>query len=57
MDPQTYRSEGVRWIVAADDSYFVAPERLAAWRERGAIMEVQRFGNVVVYEIPAMRSP
>ena len=53
MDPQAYRAEGVRWIVAAGNSRFVPPERLADWRQRGAIVEVQRFGDVAIYEIPA----
>jgi hypothetical protein len=53
MDPQAYRAEGVRWIVAADNSRFVPPERLADWRQRSAIVEVQRFGDVAIYEIPA----
>jgi hypothetical protein len=53
MDPQVYRSEGVRWIVVVDNSSFVPPERLADWRQRGAIVEVQRFGDVAIYEIPA----
>jgi hypothetical protein len=52
MDPQAYRAEGVRWIVAGDNSGFVPPERLVGWRQRGAIVEVQRFGDVAIYEIP-----
>ncbi|HME94715.1 MAG TPA: hypothetical protein VKN16_10925, partial [Methylomirabilota bacterium] len=53
MDPQVYRSEGVRWIVAADDSRFVPPDRLTTWRQDGAIVEVQRFGDVAIYELLA----
>jgi hypothetical protein len=52
-DPQVYRSEGVRWIVAADDSRFVPPERLTTWRQHGDIVEVQRFGHVAIYELVA----
>ena len=52
-DPQVYRSEGVRWIVAADHSSFIPPERLIAWRQYGAIVEVQRFGDVAIYELVA----
>lgn len=53
MDPQVYRSEGVRWIVAADDSRFMPSERLTTWRQDGAIVEVQRFGDVAIYELRA----
>jgi hypothetical protein len=54
MDPEVYRSEGVRWIVAADGSTFVPPERLTDWRRRGAVVEVQRFGDVAIYEIQTL---
>jgi len=52
-DPQAYRAEGVRWIVAAHNSGFVPPDQLQAWQQRKAIVEVQRFGDVAIYEIPA----
>jgi hypothetical protein len=49
-DPQAYRTEGVRWIMAAEQQ-LRPPERLADWPQRNAIVEVQRFGDVAIYEI------